>query len=286
MIKLVPVSPHLLTSYGPNGVTREFGRPVRKPLSVRQAGGAKVWKLSAQTAVDLDGLCTDVLEAGGAPLRLTECYRDQVHVQAPARRKYLSWVNAGKPARIDPKRMKNAYVAPPNQSNHGWGGAIDFDVDALEFPGTGVGTDEALYVFWGMAAARGFLPIIREANIDQSESWHFDHLGHLRLVYSAFHESEERNPYGATAEVGCALAMTSDPPTEQWQRWLQAYLVLAWVEGVGPSIGRVDGKVGAKTRAAIRKLLDVDYNPADIQRYVQALVDDYKVGSKVGEFLL
>lgn len=285
MITLAPIHGSLLTSYGRGGRTLDATRqPWDTPYTVAQAGGASVWRASAGTVSAIAALNADMLEMGAAPLRLTEAAREQTK-QQKARTAYLRWVRAGRPSRYDQKRMKNAYVAPANQSNHGWGGAIDIQVEALQFPNTGRGTDEALHAFWEVAEAHGFVPIIREANVDQAEAWHFDHPGGMRLVYETFQKAGERNPYGAMAETGCGLALTSAPSSEKWARWLQAYLVVAWAEGHGPGIGRVDGKIGRKTRAAVKAILGVDYSPADLQHYPTALVE-LGVGDKLAEHTL
>jgi hypothetical protein len=200
-------------------------------------------------SVALVALNRDVIQAGGAPLRLLDVWRDP-NIQADARAKYDRWVAAGKPEpgtrAFDSRTMKAAYVARPGESNHGWGGAIDFDDGALEFPGTGRGTDAALAVFWQLAAEHGFTPIIREPIIAQSESWHFDYLGTLSAVRD-LGNSHGVGGYGLVATVGSILAGTAPISWRRSQeRYVQARLVIG---GFWP--GTIDGYLGNKTKAAV-----------------------------------
>jgi hypothetical protein len=144
--------------------------------------------------------------------------------------------------------MRVDAASPPGRSQHGWGGAVDFDVAALEFAGTGRGTDEALARFWELAAADGWTPIIANPWIAQSESWHFDRFGWPMLALrKLFADHGYRSNYGLVAEVGCTLAGTM-PHTvgHQKERYVQARLLID-----GHWCGPVDGIIGKNTRAAL-----------------------------------
>jgi hypothetical protein len=148
--------------------------------------------------------------------------------------------------------MKAAFVSKPGESCHGCGMAVDLDVEALEFPGTGRGTDAALSTFWDLARPHGWRPIIASPTIDQSESWHFDHRGPLNAVDRLFlehrHESSKyRRPYPLVATVGAVLAQTMPVTTSRLnERYIQCRLLVA-----GFWCGEPDGYIGNKTIAAL-----------------------------------
>lgn len=259
LIALDTIPDGIASSYGPGGATRQRvgGRvtPWRyEDLTSCAALGRRtnsVWKLSRGTARDLVALNDDMRAAGSPGLRLTEGWRP-FGVSEAEHEKWLAWRAAGSP---DPDstqfvkgRMRTAYVAPAGRSFHNSGLAIDIDVELLGFPG--LSGDDALGVFWDLAAARGFTPIIVAPKSGQSESWHFDHLGPLTRVVEAFvaHRKESRvyaDPYGLTAWVGCILSGQVIGP-KALERYLQARLLLA-----GFWAGVPDGVIGPKTLAAL-----------------------------------
>ena len=254
-IALVGIPDDYPTAYISGGATRDRGGnvpPDGQTRTVARAGGGGVWRGTRGLVAALERLQADVVNAGGSPLRLTEVYRDQ-QVQADARARFERWVRAGKPhassSRFDRTTMKSAYVARPGHSNHGWGGAVDFDVAALEFPGTGRGTNDALAVLWRMAKKHGFTPIIGEPVINQSESWHFDHWGPLAAVRNMFVDNGS-SAYGPTALVGCILAGTLPISVGRGtERYVQARLLAGghWVGEAG-----CDGHLGNATKHALR----------------------------------
>ena len=140
--------------------------------------------------------------------------------------------------------MRTTFVSKPGESNHQWGGAIDADVYALDFPG--VKEDAQLSVFWDLADDVGLLPIIKHADRSQSECWHFDRLGPLQGVYDLFTAAGKTNPayrppYALTAFTVCVLTgtFTGDAKLE---RLVQARLLIA-----GQFVGKPDGVLGAMT---------------------------------------
>lgn len=127
---------------------------------------------------------------------------------------------------------------------------MDIGVTALRFFDGRQG-DAALTAFWEVAVRHGFTPIISEPRVDRSESWHFDHLGPLRAVRDMFRSRTAENveyasAHAIAAEVGCILLGTHTGGL-QMERYVQARLLLA-----GQWCGLPDGKIGTKTRAALK----------------------------------
>jgi len=254
-IVLTSLSPHILTSYiqGTAGSTRLRGNRIPTLSQLLTVGDTanNTFRASPATAAAIDDLCAAMMAAGMEPLRITDAFRSP-DVQGRARAGYEAWLAAGKPSPHGSdwrSGMKTAYVAPPGGSNHGWGGAIDFDVAALAAPGVDRGSDGALELLWELARPLGFSPIISEPHADASEAWHLDHMGPLRAVRGLYNaaareHSRYRGGYGHTARVGCALA--GSLPSQTPQMFIQARLMIA-----GHWCGLVDGAIGPMTKAAL-----------------------------------
>jgi hypothetical protein len=261
-IELVDLPPETQTAYCRGGRTRlSSGKipPLRSALTVGRAP-SKNWRLTKATAADLAKLNKALLKLKAEPARLVDAFRDP-KTQAIARDMYENWLAAGKPPEGSPRfhrsTMKNAYVARPGQSNHGWGAAIDIDEDALIFKGVARGSDEALGMFWDIAAKYGFTPIIAHPNVHQSEAWHFDHFGPLRAVYDLFlaHRGDGaayRNAAAHVATVGAALAGTLPRGDRTDWKYVQSRALAA-----GAWAGIPDGLPGKMTKAALKEL-DID----------------------------
>lgn len=267
-IQLVTIDPNLYTAYlligGSAGGTRRSNGSIAftKELRTVQRAGLEHFKLSKATARDYALLNAAIVARGGWPLRLTSAYRPGTH-QQEARRAYDAWKMAGKP---EPggagwvRGMKNAYVAL--DSNHEWGGAVDIDVEALCFKlpdgrtikGTDEdgGGDECLLILWEEAHKLGFKEIIRDCDIDQSESWHFNHLGPLQVLDAMFRGAGTRYRSLASREVAIAGKVLAgcwmgDRPNE---RYVQARLNIG-----GFWCGRHDGRPGKMTKDALARAL-------------------------------
>jgi len=249
---------HLATSYGPRGATMgRDGRPwphskltTVGQLAPRDRDGA--WKAPPGMCQGLEDLDAAMKAAGSAGVRLTEVTRPVERVRTE-RAKYDTWVEAGRPSpgtpRYQSRAMRTVYIAPPNFTNHQWGGAVDFHVYALDFPG--LKGNAALSKLWDLAIPLGFTPIIKNPSLEQSECWHFDRLGPLAGVRAAFvaHRNESpdfRNAYGLTAMVGNVLVGTFTG-TKKMERYVQCRLLLA-----GHWPGPPDGQIGPKTRKALK----------------------------------
>lgn len=271
MIRLEPIDPLLLTSYGARGSTRNaHGRrlPEGSLLTVGQAAaaGRDPWRATPTTAADLVLLDAAWQQATGRRLRLTEAWRSPRDSQAGHQR-HKAWITAGRPpigsSAYDARSMKAAWVAPPYRSMHNCGMAVDLDVSAM------CDDDDDLGRLWALAARHGFTPIISEPHLLQSEAWHFDHtavLGAARRVFDEHLPRHER--YGETASVGCALTGLH-PGLEHY---VQARLTMH-----GVWCGRIDGVIGPLTRAALRSVgVDVQGRPHASQHV--AALDELGVG--------
>ena len=172
----------------------------------------------------------------GGDFRITELHRD-LAVQTAARKKYDTWVVAGKPkgAAFDSKTMKAAFVAQPGRSGHNAGRSLDVDLASLKFPG--VPANRQLDTLWEIAKPLGWVPIIKEAKEGASESWHFDMVGELAGV-------KARLGYEMWALCGAILVGHGD--LSSYDATVQALLCRA-----GYNIGSIDGAAGAKTKAAL-----------------------------------
>lgn len=239
------------TAYLRGGGTRTPERAV-PPLVLCMTVGqirpttAGPWRMSPCAAAAFVALQADLAQLGVEPIRVTDVYRDQ-RAQADARRAYEAWVAAGRPSTPGPG-MKTAFVAKPNESNHGWGGSIDIDVEALQMPGVPRGSSRALAAFWRVAADNGFTPIIADPNPWQSECWHFDHLGPLRSVRNLA-QTHGSVGYAYAARVGCALQGTLVSTAEIRDTALATVQALLALGGIWP--GPIDGIMGPSTRAGL-----------------------------------
>ena len=200
-------------------------------------------KLVPEASAALFNLCESVRAQGGT-LLVTDAYRS-AEAQDKARKKYETWVAAGKPSprtgAYDKKTMKAAFVSRPGRSNHNAGRAVDLAhmLAAPEDVPSGVKLDW----LWALAIPLGWRPIIKDPREGQSEAWHFDFWGELAHI-------RDRLDYGQSAmagvlDIGGGVGLYS----RLWERWVQAQL-----HRIGPDVGDIDGYLGKRTRAGMEEL--------------------------------
>lgn len=258
-IQLVELDGSLHTSYSSrDGLTSRGGKPI--PWTEAKRVGdykapRKSWRASQGTAAALLAANQAVVAAGWPGLRVTEAIRDHEVVERE-RNKYDFWIASGKPdpksSTYNAKNMRHVYIKRPNETNHQWGGAVDFDVFAWAQDGAAKGLtgNQSLSALWELLAPHGFTPILVEPFLNQSEAWHFDHYGSLSIVRGLF--TEHRNDgaayadrAGLTAMTGCILAGTY-VGERKLEKLVQARLLIA-----GHWVGLPDGDLGKKTRAGL-----------------------------------
>ena len=236
-ITLQKVPREILSSYGKDGRT---GGP-RANLQVLADASKGV--AAPDVIPALLALHEAVTKAGG-DFRITELHRD-LAVQKAMRARYDHWVASGKPkpgtSGFDSKTMKSDFVALPGRSNHNGGRAIDFHVGMLNFPG--VTPDKQLDKMWEICIPLGWTPIIKSASESASESWHLDYFGELQGVF-------KRLGYEQGALCGAILVGHGD--LSGYEATIQALLCRA-----GFDIGKIDGVIGPKTKAAISSALSI-----------------------------
>lgn len=178
----------------------------------------------------------DVAEAGGY-LSVTEVGR-LFSISAKARNAYL-------------RGEKHAYVAPPGESMHNGGQAVDWWVYDLRFDAP---ESQWLSMLWDIVIPLGFTPIISSPSLKVSECWHFDFRGPWQDTYAWFKAHYRSKAYGRMAR--CAIldagAWDLEYDKEHDQKWLEVAYIQAQLHRVGlHRVGDVDGAMGNKTRDAL-----------------------------------
>lgn len=176
-----------------------------------------------------------VIAIARGDFRILDLVRN-VSQQAKGRKKYETWLAAGKPkqssSRWDSGIMKDAYIARPGRSMHNAGRAMDVDLSSLNFVGD---PDKQLDTLWGIIEPLGWDPIIKRPDEGASEAWHFDFWGPWQGTYDLL--GYEQAAMCAVLDLGHVELFDRGV-----QRAIQAHLHRA-----GHDVGDVDGWIGSKT---------------------------------------
>jgi hypothetical protein len=162
--------------------------------------------------------------------------------QAALRQKYENYEKLS-----DAEKKKATFIplaAPPGNSFHMAGRAIDVDVKNLNFFATP--RDRWLAKFWSIAKPLGFRPIIDKPDLSISESWHFDFAGPWEAV-------RLKVGYGEAAK--CAIIDVGNwNPNEKDDIIKKMFIQVQLIRLGHTQIGAVDGILGTKSIDAIKKL--------------------------------
>jgi hypothetical protein len=163
---------------------------------------------------------------------------------------FRTWEKQKKARKDFESGLKKAFVANPGASFHNAGRAVDFDVKHLCF--AGVHKKHCLEKFWDLAKPLGFRPIIKIPDIKANEAWHLDYPG------KDWSDAYDTLPYSEVAK--CAIldvGKWEEGTREQIEKmFIQSQLIRVGIY----EIGKVDGVIGPKTKAALTKLgIDPSY---------------------------
>lgn len=192
----------------------------RVPLPERMA------RCTPDTRRAIQDLAQAVAAQGGA-LYLSDLFRSyDMQLQS-----HLDW-KTGK---------KKAKSPPPGGSLHEAGRAMDMDLDAIEV---------SLEVFWELARAVGFFPIIASPKPKTSEAWHFDRRGSHDLVYEYYRGGHGSNLAPYTAMAASGILATGERVDFFGNRQREAALQCGLIR-LDQTLGNVDGAIGMKTFRAL-----------------------------------
>lgn len=140
---------------------------------------------------------------------------------------------------------RKVFMAPPGKSFHNAGRAVDVSIHELNFKGAKPA--QWLKILWDIAIPMGFRPIIAKPDMKASEAWHFE------LPGRDWEKAYEKVSNSEVAKC-CVLDIGKWNPNEKPEvvkkMFLQSQLIrLGYYE-----IGEVDGVIGNKTIAVLKKL--------------------------------
>jgi len=237
---VVPVSAAILSSYDIHGATGG-PRAALSPLATQARG-----KMVPEAAAAL-GKLNDAALAVGGDFRVTDCFRT-IDEQAAIRKRYDTWVAAGKPApgtkAFNATTMKSDYVALPAKSGHNGGRASDLSTSMMHFPG--VAADKQLDKLWEIARPLGWRPIIKAPTEGVTENWHFDYPGELTPILDR--HGYETWAMCAVLDIGAGGSVLP----RAMERAVQFHLTRS-----GADLGEIDGMIGQRTERALRQALGV-----------------------------
>lgn len=240
--------------------------------SIYQVNGSPVPmpKRMAQCTPDLHDALFALQDKLPAPSRiiLSDLYRSH-DMQLQAHLDYIT----GK---------KKAYSPAPGGSMHEAGRAFDLSLNDLL-----VNKDMTLARFWELARSHGIVPIVKIPSPKQSEAWHFERRGSHQLVYDYYTTKEDANcsPYeamvtSALLDIGNYESVRIEGIATSSEKQQTAYAQSLLIrQGYAP--GNIDGQLGPKTFAALKKNLlrigmfqDISEVAAVLEKLVSSLVDN------------
>lgn len=180
------------------------------------------------TAAGLRNIVQD-LRSLGYELRVSDLFRSH-EMQKRAHEDYL-------------RRRKNVYSPPPGSSMHEAGRAVDVDLSSVGVP---------LAKFWEIARAHGFYPVVERPDPALKEAWHFDCRGSHHAVYEHSKKSRGVGQAGPYPQMARSAILAIGVPLESLPDRDVAFLQSALIR-LGFDPGPIDGRLGPRTRAALRE---------------------------------
>lgn len=157
-----------------------------------------------------------------------------------------SWAKQAEARKKYEQGIKKAFVAKPGGSFHNAARAIDISIQELDFPG--IPKEDWLEKLWDLAIPLGFQPIIKIPDMRASEAWHFDYPGVDWL------DAYEKLSYPQIAKC-CILDIGDwDEPNTSDDKKLKMFIQAQIIRLGLYEIGKVDGIIGAKTTAVMKKM--------------------------------
>lgn len=144
------------------------------------------------------------------------------------------------------------FAAPPGQSFHGAGRAVDIDVYSLEFNNN---KSTWLDKLWSIAIPLGWHPIVGEPDMSLSECWHFQYPG------NDWHDMARTAPDSLVAQCATLDVGKWNPqedPSKLQILFLQSQLNRVQAHTDGPYL-ILDGILGTHTRRTIDDLLGTSW---------------------------
>jgi hypothetical protein len=230
------------------GITSSYSDPKNPSVKLDISKLTGICFLTPDTNQALQKLNLQIQLQGGT-LFVSDMFRSW-DVQAKA---YNDWI-AGR---------RDDYAAPPGQSFHMAGRAIDIDTANLSFAGKKKA--DWLKIFWSIALPIGWAPIISKPDAGLSESWHFQFLG---KDWAHLVGKSADGEIAKCAILDAGLWDSKDPLLSVL--FLQSQCNRLSERPGCPPVLRVDGDLGPKTKAFISALLGPSWT---VQSATQRLIN-------------
>ncbi|MEK6880644.1 MAG: M15 family metallopeptidase [Nanoarchaeota archaeon] len=146
------------------------------------------------------------------------------------------------------KPITHAYAAPPGNSFHMAGRAIDVDLHSLNFQGEA--KTDWLKKLWDLAIPLGFNAIISKPDMNISEAWHFDHRGAWKIVCDKI---------GTKEAVKCSILDVGNwDPNEDIEKVKNRFIQAELIKLGRYELAKPDGIIGNMTKKALKDIVNVD----------------------------